>query len=347
MAVAQQASTSLSVPQRRERTPWGDALNQLLKNKVAVGGAVFILSLALAAFLAYYLNSYYLQGYQEALDTSNQPAYAKQTLQDNSARPWQMSRNPQLQGFVYWLGADNVGRDIWSRTLYGAQVSMLVAVVAATVSLLIGLFYGMIAGYIGGRVDELMMRVVDFLYGLPVLILVILMQVFFKSLDRHQVEGASGQFLDMLLGINQSMGGLLFVFIALGAVNWLGMARIARGQTLSVKQKEFIEAARAIGVSTPGIIFKAILPNILGPCIVQETLQIPGYILFEAFLSFIGLGVNAPTPSWGIMINEAYQGLRSNPHALFPPSIALTLTVLAFNFLGDGLRDAFDPLLRE
>lgn len=347
MAVAEQVAKSWSDTQRRERSPLSDAINQLLKNKVAVGGLIFILVLALAASLADYLNGFYLQGYQDALDASNQTAFAKQTLQDNNVLPGQLSQNPQLQGMVYWLGTDNLGRDLWSRTLYGARVSMSVAIVAATVSLLIGLTYGTIAGYAGGRIDELMMRVVDFLYGLPVLIVVILMQVFFKSLDRHQLGGTAGQILNSFLAINRSMGGLLFVFIALGAVNWLGMARIARGQTLSVKQKEYIEAARAIGVSTPGIIFKQILPNILGPCIVQETLQIPGYILFEAFLSFIGLGVDAPTPSWGIMINEAYQGLRSSPHALFPPAGALTLTVLAFNFLGDGLRDAFDPRLRE
>ncbi len=344
MAVAEQAPESLAVPQRRERTPLGDAINQLLKNKVAVGSAVLIGLLILMAILAGFLNSYYLQGFQGELERTNQLAYAKQTLQDNNAKPGELSQNPNLQGFLYWLGADNLGRDLWSRTLYGARVSMAVAIVAATVSLIIGLVYGMVAGYSGGRVDDLMMRVVDFLYGLPVLIVVILMQVYFKSLARR---GGEEGLVGFVLNIDQSMGGLFFVFVALGAVNWLGMARIARGQTLSVKEKEFVEAARATGVKTSGIIFRQILPNILGPCIVQETLQIPNYILFEAFLSFIGLGVNAPTPSWGIMINEAYQGLRSNPHALFPSSVALTLTVLAFNFLGDGLRDAFDPRLRE
>jgi ABC-type dipeptide/oligopeptide/nickel transport system permease subunit len=344
MAVAEQAPKSLNVPLRRERSPLSDAINQLLKNKVAIGGAIFIFLLILGAIFAYYLNAFYLQGHQAELDRTSQSAYAKQTLQDNNALPGQLSKNPNLAGFVYWLGADSLGRDLWSRTLYGTRVSMSVAVVAATVSLLIGLMYGMIAGYTGGRVDELMMRLVDFLYGLPVLIVVILMQVYFKSLGRH--EGGEESLVGLILNIDQTMGGLFFVFVALGAVNWLGMARIARGQTLSVKQKEYVEAARAIGVSRLRIIFQHILPNILGPCIVQETLQIPQYILFEAFLSFIGLGVNAPTPSWGIMINEAYQGLRSNPHALFPPSIALTLTVLAFNFLGDGLRDAFDPRLR-
>ncbi|MBN1994562.1 MAG: ABC transporter permease [Anaerolineae bacterium] len=344
MAVVEQAPKPLSVPQRRERSPLSDAINQLLKNRVAVGSLIFIILLILAAIFADYVNAFSVQDHQEELDRTNQTAYAKQTLQDNNALPGQESKNPNLQGFVYWFGADNLGRDIYSRTLYGTRVSMSVAIVAATVSLIIGLVYGMVAGYVGGRADDLMMRLVDFLYGLPVLIVVILMQVYFKSLGRR---GGDEGLVGLLLNLDQAMGGLFFVFVALGAVNWLGMARIARGQTLSVKKKEYVEAARAIGVSNFGIIFKQILPNILGPCIVQETLQIPGYILFEAFLSFIGLGVNAPTPSWGIMINEAYQGLRSYPHGLFPPAVALTITVLAFNFLGDGLRDAFDPRLRE
>ncbi|MCB0153926.1 MAG: ABC transporter permease [Anaerolineae bacterium] len=345
MAIAEQASsTSLAVPKRKERTPLGDAFNQLLKNKLATGSGIFIIILILAAIFSGLLNSYFLQGYQSELDRTNQIAYAKQTLQDNNARPGQESGNPNLEGFVYWLGADNLGRDLWSRTLYGTRVSISVALVAGSVSLLIGLVYGVVAGYAGGRIDDLMMRFVDFLYGLPTIIIVILAQVFFKSLQR---QGEGGGLVDFVLGIDQALGGMFFIFIVLGALSWLGMARIARGQTLSVKRKEYVEAARATGVKPSGIVFRQILPNILGPCIVNETLQIPNYILTEAFLSFIGLGVNAPTPSWGIMINEAYQGMRSHPFALVPPALALTLTVLAFNFLGDGLRDAFDPRLRE
>ncbi len=344
MAVVEQASKPSTVPQRRERTPLGDAIQQLLKNKLAVGSIIFITGLILSAILAGFLNGYFLQGFQAELDRTSQPAYAKQTLQDNNARPGEKSENPNLQGFVYWLGADNLGRDLWSRTLYGTRVSIAVALVAGTVSLIIGIAYGLISGYMGGRVDDLMMRVVDFLYGMPLLIVVILMQVYFKSLQRR---GDESGLVNFILDIDKSMGGMFFIFVVLGALSWLSMARIARGQTLSIKQKEFVEAARATGVKPPRIIFRQILPNILGPCIVQETLQIPGYILTEAFLSFIGLGVNAPTPSWGIMINEAFQGLRSSPHALVPPAVALTLTVLAFNFLGDGLRDAFDPRLRR
>ena len=348
MAVAEQAPRGSVVPIRKERTPLGDALNQLFKNKVATGSLIFIVVLALIAIFSGFLNGYALQGYQPELDRTNQPAYAKQTLQDNNARPGDASKNPNLEGFVYWFGADNLGRDIQSRTLYGTRVSLAVAIVAGTVSLLIGIVYGIIAGYVGGRVDDLMMRIVDFLYGMPLIIIIILMQVFFKSLDRRGEEGGViGSITDFILGIDTALGGMFFIFVVLGALSWLGMARIARGQTLSVKRKEYIEAAKATGVKPGRIIFRQVLPNIIGPCIVQETLQIPGYILTEAFLSFIGLGVNAPTPSWGIMINEAYQGLRSHPHGIIAPAVALTVTVLAFNFLGDGLRDAFDPRLRE
>lgn len=348
MAVAEQATaepaTSIAVqPARRARTPLGDAWHQLLRNRLAVASGIFIIVLALIAIFAGVLNAYVLQGYGQELERTNQPAYAKQVLQDNNALPGAMSKSPFLEGFVYYLGADGLGRDLLSRTMYGTRISLSVAIVAATVSLIIGVTYGLISGYLGGRVDDFMMRIVDLLYGLPVIIVVILLQVYFKALAR---QGEGTGLVGIILGINQAFGGLLFVFIAIGALNWIAMARIARGQTLSYKQKEFVESARAVGGRHPRIIFRHLLPAILGPCIVYETLQIPSYILLEAFLSFIGLGVDAPTPSWGIMIQEGYQALRSYPHIIFVPAIALTLTVLAFNFLGDGLRDAFDPRMR-
>jgi len=345
LAVAEQGihKQSVSVVTGKARSPWTDAWESLLHNRVAVISGGFIILLVLVAIFADYINPYVLQGYSGELARTNQPAYAKQVLQDNNAAPGQTSKNPNLEGFVYVAGADQLGRDLLTRTMYGTRISLAVAVVAATVSLLIGLSYGLISGYLGGRTDDVMMRVVDFLYGLPIIIVVILMQVYFKAVARR---GGDTGFVGFVLSINQALGGLLFVFIAIGALNWIGMARIARGQTLSYKEKEFVEAARATGDRPGRIIFRHLMPNILGPCIVQETLQIPGYILTEAFLSFIGLGVDAPTPSWGIMINEGYQSLRSSPHIIFVPAIALTLTVLAFNFLGDGLRDAFDPRLR-
>ena len=345
MSVATEGTTEASMPalERQERSPLGDAFRQLLKNKIAVASALFIIILIFTAVFADFLNAYFLQGYQEALGPNQQP-YAKLVTQDNSLRPGMESQSPSLEGFVYWFGADNLGRDLFTRTLYGTRVSIAVALAAGAVSLTVGVVYGVIAGYVGGRVDDIMMRIVDFLYGLPLLIIIILVQVYFKSLDRSSEDAG---IFSILIDIDQALGGMFFIFVVLGALSWLSMARIARGQTLSIKEKEFVEAAKSVGARPQRIVFKQILPNILGPCLVQETLQIPGYILTEAFLSFIGLGVNAPTPSWGIMINESFQGLRSNPHTLVPPAVALTLTVLAFNFLGDGLRDAFDPRLRE
>jgi oligopeptide transport system permease protein len=242
----------------------------------------------------------------------------------------------------YPLGTDYLGRDIWSRTVYGTRVSLSVAFVAATVSLLIGLTYGVISGFARPAIDNIMMRFVDFLYGFPLLIFIILLQAYFKAVSR---AGATG-FMGLLTQLDRAMGGLFFVFLALGMLNWIGMARLARGQTLSVKQKEYIEAARALGASNLRIVFRHILPNIIGPCIVAETLAIPGYILTEAFLSFIGLGVTPPTPSWGLMISDTYQAIRVYPWECLIPGAALTLTTLAFNFLGDGLRDALDPRLR-
>jgi oligopeptide transport system permease protein len=317
MAVAE-ATQERAIVTRKPRSPLGEAFRQLLNNKVAVVSTIFIILLILMAIFA---------------DVVAPFGFAEGRLIDNYAQP----------GTEYFLGADFMGRDVLSRTIYGARVSLSVAIVAATVSLIVGVVYGLIAGFFGGRIDELMMRTVDFLYGLPILIFVILLQVYFKALDRHGGTGIVASIVE----INDRLGGLFFLFVAIGLLNWLTMARITRGLVLSAKQKEFVEAAQAIGSSNSRIIIRHLLPNVLGPCIVQETLQIPNYILLEAFLSFIGLGVDAPTPSWGIMIQEGYQALRSSPHILFAPAVALTLTVLAFNFLGDGLRDALDPRLRE
>ena len=218
-----------------------------------------------------------------------------------------------------------------------------VAIVASTVSLVLGTVYGLVSGYAGGRTDSVMMRIVDFIYGFPFLIVVILMQAFFKAQAR---QGATG-FMGAMVSINNTMGGLFFLFIAIGLVNWIGMARIARGQVLSQKKKEYVEAAESIGATDTSVMGKHILPNILGPLIVAETLAIPGYIFTEAFLSFIGLGVDPPTPSWGIMISEAARGIRSFPNQVLVPAIMLSVTTLAFNFLGDGLRDAFDPRMKQ
>jgi ABC-type dipeptide/oligopeptide/nickel transport system permease subunit len=319
MTVRQVTVRDVALPKggERARTPGFDAYRQLIKNRAAVTGGVFVIVITLVAVFAGILAPHHFA------EVNFGSIYAK-------------------AGGAFLAGTDALGRDILSRTIYGARISLTIGVVGATVSLIIGLIYGLASGFFGGWVDTLMMRLVDFMYGLPNIILVILMQVYFKAVSRREAAGLAGT----LVEIDNAMGGMFFIFVALGVFNWVGMARIARGQVLSMREKEFVFAARSVGAGYGRIIFRHILPNVLGPCIVAETMAIPGYIFFEAFLSFIGLGVNPPTPSWGAMINEGYQGLRSNPHLVIAPSIALTLTVLAFNFLGDGLRDAFDPSLR-
>lgn len=320
------------------RSPLTDAIRQLLKNRVAVLSGIFIIIIILVAIFVDTALFAFFTG-AEAKPLLAPYHFAEADFIYTNAPP--LTRTDD--GKFFLLGTDYLGRDVLSRTMYGARVSLAVAFVAATVSLIIGVTYGLIAGYASSRVDNIMMRFVDFLYGFPIIIFIILMQVYFKALSRQGGgEGIGG----MLIGVDNAMGGMFFLFIAIGFLNWLGMSRIARGQTLSYKEKEFVEAAHAVGASDQRIIFRHLLPNILGPCIVYETLQIPAYIFLEAFLSFIGLGVNPPTASWGIMISESYQGLRTYPHAVFVPAMALVLTTLAFNFLGDGLRDAFDPRLR-
>ena len=309
---------------RKERSPLQDAYYQLSKNRVAIVSGIFIILLILMAIFANFVAPHPFD--EVNFKETDSPLFT--TAED---------------GRYYLLGTDYLGRDNLSRTIYGTRISLAVAFVAALVSLIIGLVYGVVSGYSSVRVDNIMMRFVDFLYGFPGLIFIILVGVLVKAWDDSSEASALAS---ALLSINKSMGGIFFIFVAIGLVGWIGMARIARGQTLSVKNKEYIEAARSIGDSNGRIIFKHVLPNILGPCIIAETLAIPGYIATEAFLSFIGLGVNPPTPSWGIMISETVGALRTAPWEVFVPATALTLTVLAFNFLGDGLRDAFDPRLR-
>jgi oligopeptide transport system permease protein len=327
----------------KSRSPFQDAVREFRRNKIAVGGMIFVGIVILVAIAAPIFTPY---------------DFATQNLRNNRAKPMEgydilvpyaeekchWYGTPMEWGCtVFIAGSDALGRDLWSRINYGARVSLAVALTAASVSLVIGLIYGTISGYAGGNVDNFMMRVVDFLYAIPLLPIIILMTVYFDAVGRH---GSDSALMTAILDINRQMGGLFFLFIAIGALNWIGMARLARGQVLSYKQKEFVEAAQAIGAGSGHIIFKHLIPNVLGPLLIAESMAIPGYIFLEAALSFIGLGVDPPTPSWGAMINEGYSGIRSNAHLVMFPGVALSVLTLAFNFMGDGMRDAFDTRLR-
>jgi oligopeptide transport system permease protein len=326
----------------KPRSPIQNAWREFKRNQLAVVGAIFIVVVVLIAFAAPLITPYDFQTQNTAVSRSK-PMTGYIVSETQAERCHWKDTFLEWGCTVYVAGSDSLGRDLYSRVIYGTRVSISVAVIASVVSVVIGIIIGTISGYFGGWIDDVFMRIVDFLYAIPVLPIIILMQVYFQALARRNVAAGFGGYL---LELNQNMGGLLFLFIAIGVLNWIGMARLARGQVLTYKNKEFVEAAESVGASHQRIIFKHLLPNIFGPLLVAETLAIPGYIFLEAILSFIGLGVNPPIPSWGSMINEGYQGVRSNAHLVLVPGVALTLLTLAFNFMGDGLRDAFDPRMR-
>jgi len=241
--------------------------------------------------------------------------------------PWLVPYDSQAQDLLmgatapsasHWFGTDTLGRDLMVRTMEGGRISLLVGTVATGVSLVIGVVYGATAGYLGGRVDAVMMRFVDILYALPFTIFVVVLMVFFGR-------------------------NFLLLFLAIGAVQWLTMARIVRSQVLSLREKEFIEAAVVMGFSNARILLRHLIPNTLGPVIIYATLTVPNVMLLEAFLSFLGLGVQPPMSSWGLLIKEGVETMEEYPWLLIYPSLALSCTLFSLNFLGDGLRDALDP----
>lgn len=229
-----------------------------------------------------------------------------------------MTMSAQVRRLYFFFGTDNTGRDLLTRTLIAGRVSLAIGLVAGLVAVVIGVIYGAVSGFLGGKVDELMMRVVDVLYSLPFIFFVILLVVFFGR-------------------------NFVLMFIAVGAVLWLDMARIVRGQTLSIKRQEYIQAAMALGVSPRAILWRHVVPNTIGPVVIYMTLLVPQVIILESFLSYLGLGVQEPMSSWGVLIAQGAKNIPSATWLLIFPSIFLTTTLFALNFLGDGLRDAFDP----
>lgn len=285
---------------------WIDAFNRLKKNKASLVSGCFILVMLLVAIFAAEIAPHH---------------FAEQNT----------DRILQPPSFQHLLGTDNLGRDLLSRLIYGARMSMAIAVFTALVSILIGAFYGAISGWFGGKVDAFMMRAMDTLYSIPALVLLILVMVAFNSVDLFE---------------NPELKAMMGIFFALSIVGWVSVARLVRGQVLQVKEMLYVEAAYAMGARSTGILIKHILPNIIGPIIITLTFQIPSNVLFESFLSFIGLGLQPPYSSWGVLANEGWRSLRTYPHLIISPSIAIFLTMLSFNLFGDGLRDAVDPKLK-
>jgi len=277
------------------RSLWHLAWLRLKRNRAALGAAIVLGLIMLMVVFGPALSQY-----------------------DYSTPQWDAISAPPSLETGHFFGTDSIGRDLYVRTLYGGRMSLMVGLVATGVALLIGVAWGAIAGFVGGRVDNIMMRIVDILYALPFMFLVILLMVVFGR-------------------------NILLIFVAIGSYIWLDMARIVRGQTLSLRQKEFVEAAQALGVRSWVIIWRHIVPNLLGIVAVYVTLTVPKVILVESFLSFLGLGVQEPNTSWGALVNNGAQDMEFAPWGLFFPAAFLAVTLFCLNFLGDGLRDALDP----
>lgn len=272
---------------------WQDAWIKLSKNYLALFGLAIIGLLCVISLLTPWIAPY---------------GYEQQNLLLGATSP----------SAEHWLGTDIFGRDMLTRIMYGGRVSLTVGFIATAVALVIGVLWGAVAGFVGGRVDAVMMRIVDIMYALPFMIFIVLLMVVFGR-------------------------NILLLFLAIGAVEWLTMARIVRGQVMALRKQEFIEAAHSLGLSQWTIIRRHIIPNTLGPVIVYTTLTIPSVMLLEAFLSFLGLGIQPPQSSWGLLINYGVETMEEYPWLLIFPGVTLSLTLFALNFLGDGLRDALDP----
>ncbi|HBE82847.1 MAG: ABC transporter permease [Blastocatellia bacterium] len=306
---------------------WKDAWKRLVKNKLAVVGMA-VLGLMVVAVVIGPAIIKALTG----LEYDTMPAEGELLR----------SFPPSLR---HPMGTDDSGRDLFARVLQGGRISLMVGIISTIVSLVVGVSYGAIAGYLGGRIDNVMMRIVDIIYAIPyILIVIVLLSVFGGPNTPGWIQKISTVFGG---AGNQGLNQIFLLFFALGLVSWLTMARVVRGQILSLKNEEFVLAAKASGVSTFGIIFRHLVPNALGPVIVYATLTVPSVMLSEAFLSFLGIGVQPPYASWGSLAAEGIKNLAIFPWQLIFPGVTMALTLFSLNFVGDGLRDALDPQTRK
>jgi ABC-type dipeptide/oligopeptide/nickel transport system permease subunit len=324
MAVVAKARTAKALDlSRPSQSLWADALHRLARNKAAVAGMVIIAFFILIAIFASVLvphNPLQIHDGQDYLP----PVWVKQS-------PTGKVGNPQ-----FLLGTDTIGRDLLSRVMYGSRVSMVVGLIPVTIILLLGTTIGMFSGYVGGWVDNVVMRITDVFYAFPNLLFYIILMITLRD-----------------TAIGRLLNGLFLLFVALAVVSWVGVARLVRGSVLALKEKEFIEAARCIGASSPRIMIRHVLPNVLSPIVVWVAFAIPNTIVAEAILGYLGLGLRPATDpkaffitSWGVSMLEGQTAINVQPWILFAPSLCVGLIVLAFTFVGDGLRDALDPRMR-
>ena len=304
-----------------------DAWKRLLKNKLAVFGLVVIVFMLFAVTIG-----------PPIIEALTGYTYDFQPPERDLIRSMAPS-------FKHPMGTDDLGRDILARVLQGGRISLMVGIISTIVSLIVGVTYGAISGYLGGRIDNLMMRIVDILYSIPYILIVIVLLSGFKGPNAPDWIQSLSEFFGG--ANNQGLTQIFLLFFALGLVSWLTMARVVRGQILSLKNQDFVMAARATGVSTLGIVFRHLVPNTLGPVIVYATLTVPAVMLTEAFLSFLGLGVQPPYASWGSLAFEGIKSMAIYPWQLIFPGLTMALTLFSLNFLGDGLRDALDPQTRK
>ena len=279
----------------------------IIEKKVCLYWGIFILIVSLVALLAPFISPYPF--YEQ---------FPEKILQPPSGE--------------HWLGTDHLGRDLLSRLLYGSRMSMAVGVFTALISVFLGLIYGVFSAWVGGVTDRILMRVIDIMYSIPTLVLLILVKVIFDS---------------VLVISNPELKALTGTLAALSLVSWASLARVARGQTLQVKENPYVEAARSQGAGSVRIVFQHVLPNIITPIIILLTFQIPSNIIFESMLSFLGLGLQPPFSSWGVLVDEGWRSLSTYPRLIAAPGLMLFLTMLAFNLFGDGLRDIFDPNMKD